>query len=306
MRVFLFIVVELLCAFELISAKKSDWVTANDFNPNELAKLKPQEEHHLLLKSLSKKDSHILTGAFFLELVAKSFGNEFFGFVDDENANRENTAIVRAAFKCFTKLQLQDRVINVLQLAADNAVAYLNETGDLSKAFSRVCSKIDEELKNETIYVTIKNKYKKNNLGLPKKKYQYGIAKSANELRKAFAELANDPQMKKISAHLTWVGFFSEPADVVTKKSITELARVPGKLEVVQKIYDQSISELVPQVEDVPLQSIDTSGNPVQMNLNHLVPILSQKLLKNIDADADLKRIFDQIHKRNLDNIPSS
>lgn len=305
MLFFLFIF-ELLCASTLISAKKSDWVTASDFNPSEIAILKPQEEHQLLLKSLSKKDSHILTGAFFLELVAKSFGNEFFGLVADKNTNRENTAIIKAAFKCLTKLQLQERVANVLELATDDGVGYLNETGDLSKAFSRVCSKIDEELVSETIYTTIKHEYKRSNSWLPKKTYLYGIAKSENDLRKIFAELVNDPQMKKISAHLTWLGFFSHPVDVVTKTSVSELARVPGKLEAVQKIYEKSIGELIPQIEDVPLDRIDTSGTPVQMNLSYLVPVLSRKLLENIEADADLKRVFEPIHKRNRDNILSN
>ncbi|CAK9188014.1 unnamed protein product, partial [Ilex paraguariensis] len=282
-------------------AKKSDWVTASDFNPSVIASLKPQEEHQLLLKSLSKKDSHFLTGVFFLELVAKSFGNEFFGLVADKTANRENTAIAKAAFKCLAKLQLQERVANVLELATNDGVAYLNGTGDLSKAFSRVCSKIDEELVSETVYTRIKTEYKKSKSWLPKKTYLYGIAKSEDDLREIFAQLVNDPQMKKISAHLTWLGFFSHPDDVAVKKSVSELARVPGKLEVVQKIYEKSISEMIPQIEDVPLDKIDTSGTPVQMNLSYLVPIFSQKLLENIQADDDLKSVFEPILKRNRD-----
>lgn len=287
-----------ICSFVLIAAKESDWVTSSDFEPSQLTNLKPQEEHQLLLQALAKKDSNILTGAFFLELVAKGLGNEFFGLVPDKKANRQNSAIVKAAFECFSKLQLQDRVANLLELAAVKGVSHINESGDVSEAFSRVCSEIDHQLKNESTYTSLRNGFKRSSSWQPKKVYQYGVPKSQDDLRRIFAELVNDPRMKRFSAHLTWQGFFSHPDDLAIKTAILELARVPGELEAVQKIYDEAILEITLLIEDVPLDRVDTSGTPVQMNLSHLVPVLSQKLLEKIDSSADLKRLFGPIRKR--------
>ncbi|KAK7580587.1 hypothetical protein V9T40_001216 [Parthenolecanium corni] len=277
------------------------WVLASDFSQTELANLSPQQEHELHLKSLSHKDPTTIAMAINLEIITKSIGSEVFGFSADENQNRENNAIVKAAFDSFTKLPLQERFITAFGRSVKNAVASVNQTGStISSALSLACSTMDSDLKNESIYTTLRDEYKKQSLTPPKKTYLYGIPKSIEDLKKAFAELSNDPLMKKFIVHFTY-SFFLGPTYGVTRASILELANVPGKLESVQKIYDEAVAEVVPLVKNVNPDKINLNHSPIEFNKRELQPTLSEKLLSKIRSNPELSSVFEPIYKRVYD-----
>lgn len=283
--------------------KITRWVLASDFNQTELIGLSPEQEHELHLKSLSEKDQVTLAIALSLELIAKSVGSDAFGFPADENTNRENTAIAKATFDSFTKLHLQDRVFKLMRMAVKSGAASMKETGStISSAFSLVCSKIDEDLRNESTFTNSRDEFKKESQTTLKKPYLYGIAKSEEDLRKAFAEQSNDPLMKKLSVHFTYA-FFVRAEDVVTSKSILELANVPGKLESVEKIYEQSVAEVVPLVNDTLPAEVDLNNVPLNINIRELKPILTEKLKSKIKENSELIGDFEPIYKRIRDEI---
>lgn len=288
---------------EATAPKKTRWVLASDFNSTELASLSLEQEHELHLKSLSQKDPVTLAFAFCLELVAKSIGSDVFGFPADENTNRNNNAIAKATFDSFTKLHLQDRILKLMRMAVKIGAASMNETGStISSAFSLACSKIDDSLKNESIYTNLRDEFMKEGPTPPNKTYLYGIAKSEEDLRKAFAELSNDPLMKKLCVHFAY-SFFVGEKDVVTSKSILELANVPGKLESVEKIYEQTVAEVVPLVKDVKPEELELNNVPLNINIRELQPILTEKLLSKIKENSELNGDFEPIHKRIHDEI---
>lgn len=294
-KILLFVIFQFLCGPVLITAKESlasDWLFASDFQPSELANLTPQEEHQLLLKSLLKQRSGKVRLIILWEIYAKAAGIEFCRIAKDESSNRENTAIVKAAFECATKLQFQERAVKVFDNAYRNWDDYLKETGDLVKTFVRICSDIDDGLRNETFYTTLRDDYKNQDSWQPKKTYLYGIPKSEDDFRKALTEFANNPQLKKIIAHVIFL-FYSEGAEREWpgKLILRRLAQVHDKLEAVQKIYDESILELVPEIGDVSQDEISVHKQ-LKRDLSNLAPVLYKKLKEKINAHADLKRLI--------------
>lgn len=90
-------------------------------------------------------------------------------------------------------------------------------------------------MKNETIYTTFRDENKKQAQQLSKKTYQYGIPKSEDDLRKSFAEPANDPQSKKLNAFYSF-SLFIRAEEVYNRQAILELEKQPGKDKAVKKI----------------------------------------------------------------------
>lgn len=276
-----------------------DWVFVSDFEPSELANLTSQEEHRLMLKSLLKKKSSIdLSRIIYWEVLAKCAGIEFFGMLVDEKFDRENTAIIRATFEYMTKLQYHDRASKALENSFmknfmgdlfDNDIFYMDET-QLAKTFTRICSGIDERLKNENFYTKLRDEYKKNDYSQPKKTYLYGIPKSEDALREELAEFANDRQLKNISAHVIFL-YQSEKSENKwpAKKILRSLARVPGKSEAVQKIYDESIRRLSSKMTKITPKQVDVD-KVFERDNKKLAKILYKSLKEKVEANADLQR----------------
>ncbi|KAK7580588.1 hypothetical protein V9T40_001217 [Parthenolecanium corni] len=284
--------------FAQVKNGKIRWVLASDFSSTELANLSPEQEHELHLKSLSKKDPITIAMAFSIELIAKSIGSKVFGFSDDENRNQENDAIAKATFDSLAKLHLQDRVPKVTERSVKKAASSVNQTGNtISSAFSLACSMIDSDLKSESIYTTLRDKYKKQSLTSPKKTYLYGIPKSIEDLKKAFSELSNDPLLKKLSVHFT-NSFTFGAEDAVISKSILELANEPGKLDSVEKIYDETVAEVVPLIKDFKLEEVDLNNFPINIINPKLKPIITEKLQGRIEKNPELSSLFESIRKR--------
>ncbi|KAK7571886.1 hypothetical protein V9T40_014358 [Parthenolecanium corni] len=272
-----------------MAANRSTLPIVSDFKPSELANLTSQEEHKLQLRALLDKDMDTEFQIFFLELLAKNSGNEFYGFIDDENANRECTAIIKAFFECLGKLKVQNYAVRVFQKAAvEWIMSYIGQArGDYGKSLSLFCSEMNVQLKNETVYKALRDENKKSESWRPKKILLYSIPKSENELRKALAEVYNAPQTKKYVAHSAYItSDKSSTEEQSIKLTISNLIKVPGKFEIVQKIYDQVILELVSQTEDIAVNKIDIGedGLPTMESIT-----LLRKLKEKIDANPDLK-----------------
>ncbi|KAK7604534.1 hypothetical protein V9T40_005720 [Parthenolecanium corni] len=291
--VLLFLVTfQVLCGPKLITAEYenalgSRWILTSDFTLSELANLSPMEEHRLLLKSLMERRSDLLINIITYELYAKFAGTEFIGLVEDENANRENTAILKAAFQFSTKLQFHycfEEYIKIISNILD-----LNKTSNLGKTFTRICSDYDNYLKNETIYLALRDEYKKKDFRQPGKIYLYNIPKSEDDFRISLMKFFNDPQLKKLFAHMTFftMNVKSQNKQWPVKYIIMELIKLPGKLEIVQKIYDESIQVLTSLVCDVHPANVNFYLN-VQ---DTLTSILYYELEKRIMANADLNML---------------
>lgn len=226
------------------------WVTIEDFNPSELVNLTPQKEHELMLQKLTKKEDRFLVSAFNYEILANSIGNSFFQ-LQDTNTIRENNAIIRAMFEMAKNLLIQYRVWRLLYNVSFNGAKYVHTFNSFSLAFSLVCGDIDHSLKNETLYTTLRDEYKKQSYSPPNKIYHYGIAKSLKDEIGAVEELLNEPKMKHIAAHMAWVWIMDSQNYTIKdiKNSIMSLAKVPDKFEEVQKIYERSIDEVIPLIK---------------------------------------------------------
>lgn len=287
-----------ICGFLCVSAKehpKTRWVLASDLDPSELTNLTSVQEHELHLKKLSQKDPVTLTIVFALELIAKGVGSDLFGFAADDT-KQQNGAIAKATFEAFTKIHLQSRILDLLTEAARSGASSVNDTG-LSAAFTKFCMKMDQELANETIYTSLRDKYAAESESPKRRTYLYGVPKSEEELRKSFAELSNDPLLKKLSVHITY-SMFNKPEELIVSKSILELAMVAGNLETVQKIYEQTVDEAFPLVNDTKPEDVDINNIPLTINHRYLKPVLSEKLQSKINENADLKSAFEPIKKR--------
>ncbi|KAK7571888.1 hypothetical protein V9T40_014360 [Parthenolecanium corni] len=289
-EMFVFLIIfQFLCHSVLITANRTTLPIISDFKPSELANLTSQEEHKLQLRALLDKEMGLTIRILMLELLAKNSGNEFYGFMDDENANRECTAIIKAIIECLGKLKVQNNAERVLELATFKwASRYIKQAdGDLGKALSLLCSGMNEELENETVYKALRDENKKSESWRPKKILLYSIPKSENELKKAVAEVYNAPQAKKYDAHMAYIK--SDPSSTEEqsiKLTISNLIKVPGKLELVQKIYDQVIIEWVSQTEDIAVDKIDIGLRGDQPEESSIA--LFRKLKEKIDANPDL------------------
>ncbi|KAK7604531.1 hypothetical protein V9T40_005717 [Parthenolecanium corni] len=287
-----------LCGPELIIAKyekdiASKWLLTSDFQPSELADLNPAKEHRLLLKTLLERRLDTVKLIIQWQLYAKFAGTEFCTLVEDVNANRENNAILKAAFEYFKKVPNQQKAEDTIKKYLTDEVinSLIEKTGDLGKTFTAICRAIDKDLKDETVYSTLKNQYKRS---YPREYYFIylnGIPKTKDGFRMALKQFANDTKLKKSLAHLTFFMYYetSEEKQWPAKYIITELAKVPGKLEIVQTIYDESIQALTSRIGDLHPANIEFTSELGRDYTNTMAPILYYELKKRVMADADLE-----------------
>lgn len=273
----------------ICSGVSADWVTVEDFSPSELANLTAEKEHKMMLQKLLKIDEAFLAASFHYEILSKSIGNDFFGFSQSENSNRNNNAIIKAMFECLKKLVIQDRVEELLVKVCLNGPRYVRTSGSFSVAFSLICSDIDFFLKNETLYTTLRDQYKKQNYSSPNKIYHYGIAKSSNDETKAAEELFNDPQMRPLMAHLAWIwikySYDSKLKD--STNSIINLAKAPDISEKVQHIYETLIIDTTPLIKHIDFYLLNLPGSKSEY-FHYLQVILTQTMWSKInDAIPD-------------------
>ncbi|KAK7604530.1 hypothetical protein V9T40_005716 [Parthenolecanium corni] len=272
----------------------SKWLLTSDFQPSELANLKPEVEHQLLLNSLVKRRLQTVKLIIQWRLYAKFAGIEFFYLGEDENDNRENTAILEAAFEHFKKVPYQQKAKEIIQkyLTGEVINSLIEKTGDLGKTFTAICTAIDKDLMDETVYSTLKDQYKtKYDLKEPYIIHLYDIPKTEDNFRILLTEFANVPQLKEFLAHLTFFMYYetSEEEQWPAKYIITELAKVPGKLEIVQRIYDESIQKLTSLIGDLHPANIEFTSELGRDYTNTMAPILYYELRKSVMADAGLK-----------------
>lgn len=244
---------QLLCCSEIIAEYEEEFPIASHFKPSELANLTPQKEHQLQLKAVVNKIGSTWIQILLLETYAKATGNEFYGLMDDGKANRESTAIIKAVFACFGKLPIQFHAYKVYTTNLYKLVSPTLPHDEISNIFQNFSSAIDDQLKNEPIYTILRDEYMKSESWKTKKIFQYGIPKTEGELQAAIAQLLNDPLMKKHYVNSEYFGGNPQADDAQnTRDKMTNLANIPGKLETVQKIYDQIVS-LIP---DIPANKI--------------------------------------------------
>lgn len=211
-----------------------------------------EQQHELFLKELAKKSSQVIRKFLFLESLAKSVGHDFFGFVKDEKVNIRNNAILRAAYDCMSNLQLQSQT-NIIFFATKEASETAKTMGDIGQAFTQMCLKINDVLKDEFFYSTKRDNYLKQNLSSPRNTYEYSFGKRGEVHRQIIASLLNKPQLKKIFVLSFWINIDSsqrKSKEERTKYAITEMARVPAKSEAVHRIFDQSVNETVTFIDD--------------------------------------------------------
>ncbi|KAK7604696.1 hypothetical protein V9T40_005882 [Parthenolecanium corni] len=220
-----------------------------------------------------------------MDFYARCAGTEFCGLVEDENANRENMAIADAFYWCYKKLQFDDNsFVESITGNDSNPTENVKKTGNWSKALTRFYSEVHNTLKNEPCYTTRRDEYKKLFPGQPKKTYLYNIPKTEDDLKKSLTEFANDPQIKEVQAHLQiYWNQQLRPSALALKK----LATMPGKLEEYQKIYDDSIHESIPLIENVLPDSV-VFNESFGRKFGNFSKTLVQKRNEKVMANADL------------------
>lgn len=282
------------------------WVTVEDFSRSELANLTSQQEHALMLKKLAKNEEGILTCSFYYEILSINIGNNFFGFIQDKNAAQECNAIIKASLDCFKNLLIQDRVETLLFKVSQNGAGYVPISGGFALAFPLICSDIDFYLKNETLYTTLRDRYKREKYLPPTKTYHYGIAKSGEDEIKAMEELLNESKMKPLMAHLAWVWitYSDNPRLKDIRNIVTKLAKVPDLSKKVQKIYEKSIDEMIPLLKHV--ESLINVDGARRVYFSYLQPNLTERLWSNIIDDIpDWIDYLECDQTRDADSDPS-
>lgn len=277
------------------------WVYTKDFKPSELSNLSPEDEHRLMINTLtSKKDASDLGAIMYWEVLAKSSGLEFCGILATDEKDQENSAITRAAFDYMTKLEYFDRASKIVSNSfmknfmgdlLDYDFSYSNAT-DVAKAYAKICSSIDERLKNEEFYAKLKDQYLKEMSSSPPKKYLYSIPKSEAELRKELAAFANDRKLKRTSAHIIFL-YKSDEAEEKwpAKKILRSLAKLPGKSGVVQKIYDQSIETITRKLKKISEEDVDVDTvfeRDTEKYAKTLFKLLRKKVIANNDLQSQV------------------
>lgn len=258
------------------------FVTVDDFKPSELANLTLQQQHELMLQKLATKEQSVLASAFYYEILSMNVGNYYFAFAQDETTARGNNAIVKATFECLKQLPIQDRVDQLLLNISNNGAAYAKTFGNVSFAFSLMCSDLDSSLANETRYTTLRDKLKKKLYALPNEVYHYSIAKSTQDEINGLHDIVSEPAMKVFLAHHTWI-HITDSQDTALKEiktAVLKLAEAPDKLVQVQKLYNQSIKEIIPQMM-LPNLKIDEPWTG-HVYFSNFQPILAKNLWNKI------------------------
>lgn len=235
------------------SIVKTQWVLVGRIDPSVYANLTLRQEHKLMLQKLASRDDQFLATSFQLEMLARSIGNYFFPFPIDKNLAKENKAIIKATLECLKRLLIQDKIERILKTVYENSARYVHTFGSYSLAFSLMCSDLDFFLRNETFYVEHRDEYKRQCHLAPKKVYHYGFSRSQEAEFKAIEKLLNEPEMKALMAHMSWIwmtdSFNATLKDM--KNSIIKLAKIPEIFEKVQKNYEKSINEIIPRMKRI-------------------------------------------------------
>lgn len=238
------------------------------FEPSELTNLTTEGERHLLQK-LVGKSSKIAMNIAMMDIFAQLLGNEFFSLTGNETVNREVTATFQAVSKSLGKVQFQSRVISVVYNSFQTwffgfILSTHHPDDQIDYIFYNLSSEIDNQLKNETIYTTLRDEYIKSESWRTRKIYLHSIPKSEEELRVAIAQLLNDQSAKKLLINAMY--FQSE--DKFVKGLMSYVGNFPGKSEAVQNIYDQMVLEVASNMTDISANQIDLKAtiNPVQLH----------------------------------------
>lgn len=287
----------------------SAWPTTSDLGASELQNLTLQQEHEIFLKKLILKNWHWTSVFLYLELMAKSIGNDFFGLIKDEKSNVRNNAIIRAAAECVSVLKLQNRAVEAITSSIKDGAEHAVSTGDIIQGFIKVCSRIDEKLYFEILYNKKRDEYMKQNMSIPKRTYQYSFEKPTDDQRKIIAELYNDNQVKKFLLHTLWISIKSpkthKSEEAKTKFSILELIKVPSKSEAVQRIYEQSIEETAPLIRNFTYNEIlrKVNSDPIVVaeygaaeTFDYEV-LMTKLMVSKINNRPDLVAVFKAIGK---------
>lgn len=283
------------------------WPVAEDLNHPDLLNMTQQEQHNLFLKELVKRNSTQIRKLLFVELLAKSIGNDFFGFISDEKSNIRINAVLKAVFDCISNLLLQTRAKAIIDVVTQNASEYIARTGNTGVGFNQLCSTMDYLLRNETFYTTKRDKYIKQNLLKPKNIYQYGVGKPTEDQRKILSQLFNDPLIKIYWAHEIWINInfttATKAEEAKTKYAVLELAKVPSKSEALQKIYEQTIQEGIPLIENFTSDQICvgvSTADPVLVipkstELFQFRTFLVAQMKAKISKNPDLINVFNTL-----------
>lgn len=265
-----------------------------------------KQQHTFLLQRLVYKDDQFLATAFHLEMFARSIGNYFYRFPIDKNLTKENNAIIKATLECFKRLLVQDKIESMLKMGFYNAVRYVRTYGSYSLAFSLMCSDFDFYLKNETLYVTLKKEFEKQCHSRPNKIYHYGIGKTIEDEYGSVEKLFNEPKMKPLMAHLAWIwmtnSFNSTLRDM--KNSIIKLAKVPDNFETIQKNYDQTIKEIIPQLKRIDIFFIRPESK--EAYFSYLQSNLTERLWSKIIQDIPDWKDYLECDPVNDANVPDT
>lgn len=281
------------------------WPVTSDFDRVMLLNLTLEQEHELFLQELAKKQTKLVEKLLYLELLAKSTGNDFFGFVTDEQTNVQNNAICRAVVESISNLRLQTRIREIIENTTMTESEDITKTGDIVEGFNRVCSEINKTLADEDVFTSRRDEYLKQNVALPKKTYQYSVGKPADNQRKIVGQLFSDPQMIKYFLHFFWSSTNipeSSPEETRVKVLLSKLAKVRSQADIIQRIYEKSVDEVVPSIEGFSTNAIFKFINTPQ--LEALVidvkdqftirSLITERIVLNLLEDPILVAIFNE------------
>lgn len=281
------------------------WPVTSDFDRVMLLNLTLEQEHELFLQELAKKQTKLVEKLLYLELLAKSTGNDFFGFVTDEQTNVQNNAICRAVVESISYLRLQTRIREIIENTTMTESEDITKTGDIVVGFNRVCSEINKTLADEDVFTSRRDEYLKQNVALPKKTYQYSVGKPADNQRKIVGQLFSDPQMIKYFLHFFWSSTNipeSSPEETRVKVLLSKLAKVRSQADIIQRIYEKSVDEVVPSIEGFSTNAIFKFINTPQ--LEALVidvkdqftirSLITERIVLNLLEDPILVAIFNE------------
>ncbi|XKL68977.1 hypothetical protein PGB90_006746 [Kerria lacca] len=246
--------------------------------------------HELLLKELSKKKGgelfYIIRGEFY----TMSLGDEFYHLYDSEAINEDHHAIVNATINMWLKLSTMGKVEPIIKDSIAKAVQFVEEKEQIVGAMNVLFDNIEQSMKNDPTlcdeYLRIKNESKNNDVAHHHEIYYYEIPKTEVEAMKHIAKALNNPLTKRNMLHAVFYNQTEKSSSFDLKthilvKSIVELSKLPIKGDTVQRLYEETISEVVEHLE------YGNSRHP-QPNTKTAASILLKKLKEKLEKNAEL------------------
>ncbi len=248
------LVTALLVFARVYSAQSRDvvFITLSQLSPEELAEIGRNSSHEFLLRTLSAADADDRRRAMNNEIVATITGNDFYQFGADGNANEENHIVVDSLILMSRKIRAVRKVYEVALNASQTTRTLAASSINLSEVVTAFCDQIDTLMRSDPsvsgLYARAKEDARRQRLGAaPRKVLYYEIPRTADQVEEIRSYLQNNRQYRL----WLWnkIFFYDLMVSYPMANAVFDLAQDPRKESVVQEMYDEAVSEFLPNLE---------------------------------------------------------